>query len=52
MKLFTSTDLNVLKLLLIIFSGMPHLEINLQKPIKNHFVEKSGVNELHVHNNM
>ena len=33
--------LNILKLLLAIFSGMPHLEINLLKASKNDFTERS-----------
>ena len=33
--------LNILKLLLVIFSGMPHFEINLLKASKNDFTGRS-----------
>ena len=46
MKFCTSTALNVLKLSLIIFSGMPHIEKNLLKASKNDFTERSGVNSI------
>ena len=46
MKFCTSTALNVLKLSLIIFSDMPHIEKNLLKASKNDFTERSGVNSI------